>query len=655
MSESLKKLLKTISERTVDEKNQKMQLKVIEEQAQKILKKHKTLDLFDEYSFYGHTPLEAAINSGSVAVFQLLIQLGASPFYKPKPEIPSALELLANDYFSLTSTKEKTPLFKWVMKSNESPVFTWEKLYEHQELFEKFKKANLIPKKIYINELPLHVAIKAGRMDLVQDVIFAAGGIQKAGDICRMSVLHPAIMAVLDRQENSLPILKYLLQKGANPQISDELGLPAIMQAISARVLYRENAREDAVLQLVKTLLEHGATLNVTNPNNGHVPLMSAMNIGFTNLFYFLLDKADATTLNHRAKLSPCYLIFQLFEENKLRPLVIQELLSTLKEKGLEFNKTIDRTFYTDPFNDPYISKIKVSAKDMTILHFYLDRMQSMDDPIQSIDKHLEIIQALIAHGADVNAKATFILTEEVSDESSYRKTKEVQTKLELTAAQFARKIADKIINRYDFGTGLLIKTYRDENEFLMNIDYYPSEEQTSLHKKFHNFRNLERVLSGEKPLPYAGLPNSRKMATSKLKKQNSVANDDSVVTPLIVMDLDPKSFEAQLINARTQQNQSDWQELKQSLVTHVKGATSLEDFLAKVEYLKKPLQLHFNITTNTKGEVISCGSTMYRFFHYFDPYKFPNSWETLRKFGKDTYGVDINTQYEQNTAYQFQ
>ncbi|WP_131793947.1 ankyrin repeat domain-containing protein [Fluoribacter gormanii] len=653
MGNSIKKFFKTVSQRARNEKELEKQLKAIENQARELLKKHKTLDLFYEYSYTAHTPLEAAINSASVEVFQLLIRLGASPFFKPKADMPSALELLANDYFSVFSIKEKT-LFEWLMQNKESPVFTWEKLSENKKLFEEFRKTNLIPKKRYLNELPIHVAIKSGRIELVRDVLIAAGGIQQAGDISRISVLTPAIQAVLDGKENSLVILKYLLSQGANPQIPDTYNLPAIMQAVSAQVLYCPNAKEEAVLEIVKALLEYGATLNVTNPNNGHVPLMSAMGMGYKTLFYFLLDKADATTLNHRASLSPYYLIFQLFDDNKLRQVDILKLLFDLKEKGLEFNKTIDRDLYADPFSSvSYSSKREVSVKGMTVLHFYIDQMtRLMDDPFQSIDKYFEIIQALIAHGADPQAKATFILTEEVRDESAYSKTKEVQTNLELTASEYARKIAHKIISRYDSDMdGHLIKTYQDENEFLQHISYYSKEEQTRRHKKFHNFRNLERVLSGEKPLPYAGLPD-----VDKMKKPKPVTDRHYAMMPLLDMQLDDdstKTLEQKLIEAKKEQNQAYWKVIKLSIVDYVKEAESLHDFLTRVEQFKQPLQLHYNITTNKNGEVISYGSTMYRFFHFFDPYKFPNSWETLRTFGKDTYGVDINTQYQQSPACQ--
>ncbi|MCW8444475.1 Fic family protein [Fluoribacter gormanii] len=112
------------------------------------------------------------------------------------------------------------------------------------------------------------------------------------------------------------------------------------------------------------------------------------------------------------------------------------------------------------------------------------------------------------------------------------------------------------------------------------------------------------------------------------------------------------QDFERRLLGARETKNQKEWQVLKKSLVNYVKESESLSDFLARVEQLKKPLQLHFNVTTNPQGEVIY-GSAMYRFFHYFDPYKFPNSWETLRKFGQDTYGIDINEQYEPKKALQ--
>lgn len=637
-------------------KNKKEILKDIETLANKVLKEHHTLDLFYKYSYFAHTPLEAAINTSSVSAFQLLIRLGADPFFRPKPDMPSAIEILAKEYFSLFYAKEKIPLFEWVMKDKESPVFTWAKLNSNQKLFNEFKIAGLIPKKQYINELPIHVAIEAGRMDLVRDVISAAGSIRRAGDISHMSILQPAILGVLEDRKNALEILKYLLKQGASTQTPDRFGLPAIMQAISAGVLYISNVKGEAVFDLVKLLLEHDAPLDITNPNNGHIPLMSAMMMGYKNLFYFLLGKADVKALNHQAIHKPNYLIFQLFDRhsNELGQLDILKLLSELKEKGLEFNKTIDYNSPADPFGDNSFSDGReVTARNMSLLHFYIDNMTHiMDDPFRKMDKDIEIIQTLIANGANPHAKATFTLTKN-------DRTQKVQTSIELKASEYVRKVADKIIDRYGFSTNaFLIKTYQDENEFLKNISYKTKEEQTSLHKKCHQFRNLERVLSGEKALPYSGLPDIGKTAKFALTKQKPSVEPNSVAKPKSVIetnDFEPNRFETELLNARVQQKQGNWQALKKSIVDYVKESESLQDFLARVEELKKPLQLHFNITTNSKGEVIGYGSKMYRFFHYFDSNKFPNSWETLRKFGQDTYGIDINTQYDQKQENQSQ
>ncbi|MCE0722540.1 ankyrin repeat domain-containing protein [Legionella resiliens] len=655
MSKSIKQLFKAINPDIRHRKKIEKQLKDIENKARAVLKEHHTLDLFYEHSYFVHTPLEAAIHTASLKGFQLLIKLGADLFFKPKPDMPSALEILANNYFSPFSTHEKNQLFEWVLKDKESPVFTWAKLKEHANLFEAFKKAGLIPEKQYINVLPIHVAIEAGRMDLVQNVISAAGSIQKAGDLSHMSILNPAILAVLKGKEHALAMLTYLLEQGASTQTSDAFNLPAIIQAISAGVLYITHVREESVFRVVKLLLDHGATLDVTNPNNGCTPLMSALKMGYKNLFDFFLGKADPKTLNHQATMSPYYLIFQLFDkyDNKLRGLDFLKLLPELKEKGTEFDKTIARTItYADPFgDDSYSDGREVSVTGLSLLHFYLENMTHlMDDPFQTMDHHIAIIQALIANGTNPNAKATYTLTKNEPDGSSYR-TQKVQTNIQLTAAEYARKIADKIIGRYHYSQdAFLIKTYQDENEFLKHIQYKTKEEQTQLHKKFHQFRNLERVLAGEKALPYSGLPNVEKISQWTLQKQKSIAATKSTASP---DEFDSQTFESELINARVQHNQGNWQALKKSLVDYVKESTSVQNFIERIEEFKKPLQLHFNLTTNSKGEVISYGSTMYRFFHFFDPYKFPNSWETLRKFGQDTYGVDINAQYDHSTTHQ--
>lgn len=55
--------------------------------------------------------------------------------------------------------------------------------------------------------------------------------------------------------------------------------------------------------------------------------------------------------------------------------------------------------------------------------------------------------------------------------------------------------------------------------------------------------------------------------------------------------------------------NQNEWNILKNSMIDFIKESDSLPDFLARGEQFKKPLHLHFNITTNIKGEVVRYGS----------------------------------------------
>ncbi|KTC82655.1 Ankyrin repeats (3 copies) [Legionella cherrii] len=637
MGKSIKQLFAAIAE-IKNKKEIETQLKKIEELAQKVLKKHHTLNVFQEDSDYVHTPLEAAIAAGSIPVFQLLVGLGADPYWKPKPDRPSAIDFFINHYFSRDHYHERGELFEWVLRDKESPLFTWAKLKTNQKLDEAFKKANL--KKAWLNELPIHVAIQAGRIDLVQQVVGAAGGLQRAGDISRMSVLSTAINAMLDGQKNTLEILKYLLEHGSSPQTPDVEDAPQLIHLLTR--MTRSNIEEFIALAAVNLLLHHGASLDVTDAR-GYTPLMLAMKVGLPKLFALLVDQADAGTLHHQAQMKPYYLLFQLLdrEENRLSRLDVLGLLPKLKEKGLEFDQTIDYHSPADPFEDAlYNQGREVSAQNMSLLHFYVDNMtRTEEDPFQAMDHHLEVIQALIAHGANPHAKATFTLTER---KNPYYGTDTAPSRIELTASEYARNIVDRMLRRYALSHGAYwIKTFEEENHFLSVISHETKENQISLHKKFHQLRNLERVLSGNKPLPYSGLPDVNKLDKLALNKPNQ-SKSATVET-----ELDPIQSKAQLLEARRQKNQGNWQVLKKALVDYAKEAESLADFLARVDQFKAPLQLHFNISTDAKGATIY-GSTLYRFFHYFDAHKFPNSWETLRKFGQDTYGIDINTPYDE-------
>ncbi|MCW8409614.1 ankyrin repeat domain-containing protein [Legionella sp. PATHC035] len=644
MGKSVKELLNAI-EALKYQKEIGEQLKKIEELANKVLEKHHTLNLVQEDALR-KTPLEAAIFAASLPAFQLLLGLGADLFFKSKPDMMSAIDILAYMSLRLPYTSKK-PLFEWIMTAKESPVFNWTRLNDNPTLFAAFQQAGLIPQKPTLNELPIHVAIQAGQIDLIQQVVKAAGSIQKAGDFCQMSILKPAILAVLKGQKHSLAILRYLLQQGASNQTWDTNNLPALMQAIlTENPAHFYDGNQEAVVDIVNLLFEYGATLDVTEPTKNNTPLMSAMERGHKNLFYCLLEKADAKVLNHCAALPPHYLIFQLFNKfaNRLRRIDVLKLLAELKEKGLEFDKTIDCSYQIDPFNEKSLSETRaVSAQNMSVLHYYIQNMKiSTDDPLESMDEHLKIIQALIAHGVNFKTKATFTLTPNVMTADSG--AQKVQSRMELTASEYARKIAYHILNHYHAS---LIKEHQDENAFLRDITDQSREEQTRLHKIFHQFRNLERVLSGEKSLPYCGLPNIKKREQCALQKPKAESKPIPALYQLVLeADFEPTRFKSLLINARTQHIHSSWQALKTSLVDYVKETDSLQDFLARLEQFKESLQLHFNVTTNSKGEVIY-GSRIYRFFHYFDPHKFPNSWETLRKYGQETYGIDINTPYD--------
>lgn len=638
-SKSIENLFSVINEYNKSQ-NKTKKLNEIKGKAKKVFTEHKTLNLaYDSISSFAVSPLQAAIDS--LDVFKLLIDEGANPFFNPKPDLGSPIDILASKYFSSYCNVEEKATFEWLMTAEDSPLLTWNKLAEHSRLVQAFIIADLIPDQLQMNVLPIHRAIQAGRIDLVQEVIKAAGSTQAAGDINRMSILSSAIHAVFLGQENAMEIFQYLLQQGASTQKSNEGKLPLIMQALTAQVFFLSNEQDKLASILVELLLNYGATLEVINPKNGKNPLMTAMSMGYYSLFISFLEKADAATLNHRAISKPYYLLFQLFDvyENRLVGLDILELLLELKNKGLEFDKTIDYSAPSDPFGHrSYEKRRETFASNMSLLHFYVDNLtHDRDDFFPLLDKRLQVIQALIANGVDFNVKASFTSTKEDGMNGAYE-TKKIKISRELTAAEYLRQIADEIIGHDS--DAYLIKAYRDENEFLQHIEYRSRGGQIKLHKQFHQFRNLERVLSGEKPLVYSGLPDVKKIEQLALKHHDS----QEVHAP----DIDPNIAKTGLLHARSIEDHDKWDMLKKSIVDYVKNAESLPDFLERVEEFKTPLQLHFDVNTDVNGEVVSYGSLSYRFLHYFDSYKFPGSWESLRAFGKKIYGIDINTQYAQ-------
>ena len=696
----LKKALKRSS--TLD-------LQEIETLANKVLKEYKTLDVY----YKGKTLLEMAYFSDSQDAVKLFIKLGADPFFI-NPDKPSVIERLAADYFNLMESKDKTKVFPWLLESEDSPIFTWAKLKTNPTLYEEFKKAQLIPPKRFINELPLHVAVKAGRIDLVKIIINTAGTIQKAGDISKLSILNPAIMATLNSKKGALELLQYLLVKGAGLDTQNLYGLSAITQAITAETFTLDQVKEEAVLAVVKLLINHGANWNGVNPNNHYTPLMSAMSMGYNKLFDFLLELADTNNINHRARFKPYYLLFQILdkEDNRLGGLDIPKLLSMLKENGLQFGITInvDRPM-VHPFQEDlyfwHSSNTNVYGRNLSPLHYYASTI-ALDhhDLFSEIDNHLKIIATLIRLAVDPDLKAIYTETKTEDNWLTRQQTK-VEIQKKLTAAEYWREIAAHALRHHHSNAAYYIKRSASEMQFLESIDHLSSTDKVNFHKKFHQFRNIERALAGKPPLTYSGLPSLTKMNqfNKKLKLASEVNHEtkaqpnpainstpilqtvgapytapapqqeqktklpatDSgataampqVITPQPVSTALPKpdtalqatkqvdliKLEDTLLKARAQHNRDQWRSLKNTLVDYVKDAESLTDFLERLEQFKKPLQLHFDTAVNPKGEVTN-GSILYRFFHYFEPHKFPNSWETLKAFAKDNYGVDINLQY---------
>ncbi|MFJ1268562.1 hypothetical protein ACD661_08360 [Legionella lytica] len=226
-SKSIENLFTVIKEYNKSE-NKTKKLTEIKGKAKKVFADHQTLDLvYDSLFSFAVSPLQAAI--GSLEVFKLLIDEGANSFFSPKPDLGSPIDILANKYFSSYCSVEEKATFEWLMTAEDSPVFTWNKLANNSRLLHAFIIADLIPDELQMDELPIHRAIQAGRLDLVQEVITAAGSVQAAGDVYRMSILSPAIQTVLLGQKNAMELFQYLLQQGASTQKPNAAKLPPIM------------------------------------------------------------------------------------------------------------------------------------------------------------------------------------------------------------------------------------------------------------------------------------------------------------------------------------------------------------------------------------------------------------------------------------------
>lgn len=624
MSNTVKNLIAAIHKYSSNNTNAATQLKNIEQLAKEVLHEHQTLDVAYTYSYGTNTsPLSASIYANALEVFQLLIKLGASPFFKFDRTSPSVIEKTAQDNLMFVDRSIYHAPYQWLMNSKDSPILNWASLQNHGALYDQFKAANLLRANADFSNLPMHVAIRNGRMDLVQEVILAAGDVECAGDIAKQSLLHLAIYGVLSETPQAMDILKYLLKHGASIATFSVFDSPAIFSVLEILIVAKvgiSETQQQLAIQVIELLLAHGATLDIATCYRNQTPIMMSLIIGSRKLYDFILEKTNSNTLNCTGTNEGSLLFKFLSRDNQLGQVTSRDL-DRLKERGVDFSKNTDLTSVSSPFGKK--RDLACHATNMTVLHRYVDRIaKTIGLPLlHSLPEHLKIIKTLIAHGAIPTAKATF-----TKHDSEY-------LSVELTAAQYFRELTATLMD--DDIHDSYIKNYQDEAQLLNAIDYKSPKEQKTIHQKFHEFRNIERALAGKSILPYSGLPKKSNSAPPPAKKN------------VVLADLDPHNFETQLNHAKDQKNKTDWQAIKKFLVMHVQKSDSLEDFLERVERFKKPLQLHYDSNERTGVN----GSLIYRLFHYFDEYRFTSSWEQLQTFAQNKFGVNINTQYGPQTS----
>jgi ankyrin repeat protein len=85
-------------------------------------------------------------------------------------------------------------------------------------------------------------------------------------------------------------VIKYLLSKGADPNIKDKEDGPALVEAINSCYL-RSTYSYDECFNSIKCLLENGADPNLSTDYSHYTPAKTAISCGFVEILELLIDK----------------------------------------------------------------------------------------------------------------------------------------------------------------------------------------------------------------------------------------------------------------------------------------------------------------------------------------------------------------------------
>jgi len=274
----------------------------------------------------GRTALHYAIINGSKEIVDLLLKSGADINAKDKRSLTPLFVasvfgnedimklLLENNADPNARDNEKeTPIFYAIFRST--------KLKNAKEVVKILLRYGADVNAVNKNgRTLLHLAVSYADLDLIKLLVENGANINTKDNNGR-TVLYDAINRVKKENEDKIKeIIKYLLEKGANPNETIRLKLPLntllkeriigmlSYDAYKARGVKDEDnivfvrsplstAIEMKNLELVKLLVEHGADVNPKFPNPN--PLSEAAAAGSKEIILYLLEKgADVNRID---------------------------------------------------------------------------------------------------------------------------------------------------------------------------------------------------------------------------------------------------------------------------------------------------------------------------------------------------------------------
>jgi len=190
--------------------------------------------------------------------------------------------------------------------------------------------------------------------------------------------------------------LKYTLDRGADPNLKDQFGVPVLFRAIAAKkmehakmlldrgadihavdqdgetVLYAAVATND--IKIVDALIKKGVSVNVSN-KIGKTPAMEAARLGYFEMLKFLIDKgADINAVDDNTASLAAYAAAA--DKNAVK------ILKYLKSKGIKVDLN-----NTSLYGSPFLRALFYNRVDTAVT--LLSEMQNLDtdDRMKQIGK----------------------------------------------------------------------------------------------------------------------------------------------------------------------------------------------------------------------------------------------------------------------------